>query len=44
MWDKVAKKRALAAEVVIGNKAESNADEIAMALSLSPVSTSRSKE
>lgn len=44
MWDKVAKKRALAAEVVVGNKAESNADEIAMALSLSPVSLARSKE
>lgn len=44
MWNKVAKKRALAAEVVIGNKAESDANEIAMALSLSPISLARNKE
>lgn len=44
MWEKVEKKRALAAEVVIGNKAESDANEIAMALSLSPVTSIRSEE
>ena len=44
MWEKVERKRALAAEVVIGNKAESDANEVAMALSLSPVSLARNKE
>ena len=44
MWDKVAKKRELAAEVVIGNKAESNADEVAQALSLSPIARKITKE
>ena len=37
MWDKVRLKRELSADVVVGNRADSDTDEVALALSLSPV-------
>lgn len=44
MWNKISVKRELAAEVVVGNKAESDVNEIAMALSMSPVTHRGNKE